>query len=102
LQVRSTTKCLKTWVSRHILNLFFTGCYRTFNILYGLAVRAPGYRSRGPAFRFPALPDFPRKGPLSLVSTIEAIGRQADHLSRRSLGLQSRICHPSLLPVLHH
>jgi hypothetical protein len=58
---------------------------RTGDRLCGLVVRVPGYRSRGPRFRFPVLPDFLKRSgsersTLSLVSTIEEL------LGRNSYG----------------
>jgi hypothetical protein len=39
--------------------LNFIIIFRIYDLLCGLVVRAPGYRSRGQV-QFPALPDFPR------------------------------------------
>jgi hypothetical protein len=38
----------------------FTKLWSSYDRLSGLVVRVPGYRSRGPGFDFPALPDFLR------------------------------------------
>jgi hypothetical protein len=50
--------------------------------LCGLVARVPGYRSRAPQVRFPALPDFLsglKRCPLSLISTFEELlGRNSN------------------------
>jgi hypothetical protein len=59
-----------------LINIF--GCLYKSDRLYGLVVRVPGYRSRGPGFDSQALPNFLKvlgmeRCPRSLVRIIEEL-----------------------------
>jgi hypothetical protein len=78
---------------RYDLNLYML-CRRRRDRLCALVGRVPGYRSRGPGFDSPALPDF-------LRAIEELLGRKCSSSGLESRGYARAVPSPSPLGTLY-